>query len=117
MKKVVAVVAVVFWAAWSLAPSLATDDTWLVGKWELSYDPDGNEKDWLEFTKNGEVFSISSKGRRVPGQYAVTESDIHVTYTFNGKAIPITLKFSPDKRKLLAYSKRTGNASEYRKTQ
>lgn len=116
MKKVVAVVVVVLWAVWSPAPSLAADATWLVGKWELSHDPDGSEKDWLEFTKNGEVFSISPNGRRVPGRYAVTDSEIDITYTFNGKTIPITLKFSSDKRKLLAYSKRTGNTSEYRRT-
>lgn len=117
MKKSVATVAVIFLALWSSAPLLGADGTWLVGKWELSYDPDGNEKDWLEFTKSGEAFSISPNGRHVPGEYVVTDSEINITYTFNGKIIPMTLKFTPDKRKLLAYSKRTGKASEYSKIQ
>lgn len=114
MKKVIAVVVVV-WALWSPVPLLSADVTWLVGKWELSYDPDGNQKDWLEFTKNREVFSISPNGRRVPGEFVVTDSEISITYTLNGKAIPMTLKFTPDKQKLLAYSKRTGKTSEYSK--
>lgn len=114
MKKAIAAVAVVC-ALWLPVPVLAADVTWLVGKWELSYDPDGNQKDWLEFAKNGKVFSISPTGRRVPGEYVVTDTEINTTFTLNGNVIPITYKFTPDKRKLLLYSKRSGSTSEYRK--
>lgn len=115
MKKTIAAVVLSVLVLWSVMPVFAAEGSWLVGKWELSYDPDGNEKDWIEFTKDGEAFSISPNGRRVPGQYIVTDSEIGITYSFNGKTIPMALKFTPDKKKLLAYSKRTGKTSEYQK--
>lgn len=93
----------------------AAESDWLVGKWELSYDPDGNEKDWIEFTRQGQAFSISPSGRRVPGEYVVTDSEVRITYIFKGKSISITLKYTSEKKKLLFYSTKTGNTSVYEK--
>ncbi|MEO8670623.1 MAG: hypothetical protein ABI411_04855 [Tahibacter sp.] len=95
----------------------ATGDepNWLVGKWELSLDPDGSAKDWVEFSAAGEAFSISPEGRRVAGRYSQTGPWISIVYIFNGKEIPIQMRASDDHLKLLAVSKRTGNTSEYRK--
>jgi hypothetical protein len=98
------------------APALATDHTWLVGTWELSHDPEGNPKDWLEFTADGTTTSISPSGRRTPGEYTVVNGTVNVVYTFKGQRIPLALTYSTDKKTLLVRSPKTGSTSEYRKT-
>ena len=90
---------------------------WLVGKWEMTFDPDGSEKDWMEFSADGSAYSIAADGRRVPGKYSLSGQSVNIVYTFNGKDIPITLTYNADKTKLLAHSQRTGNTSEYQKVQ
>lgn len=99
----------------SFMPAYAAEVSWLVGKWEMTQDPDGNDKDWMEFTPEGQATSIAPSGRRVPGRYEVTDNEVRIVYTVNGKSIPITLKYSADKKRLLAYSKKTGNTSVYEK--
>ena len=101
--------------ALSVAAALAADNGWLFGKWELAYDPDGSEKDWMEFTADGQAFSINQAGRRIPGEYIVTDTEVRATYTYKGKAIPLSFKYSPDRKKLFAYSAKTGNTSVYEK--
>lgn len=93
----------------------AADNGWLVGKWELSHDPDGSEKDWLEFSADGKAFSISPKGSEVPGDYTLNGDSVSIVFSHKGKAIFLRLNRSSDGKKLLAKSSRTGNVSEYRK--
>ncbi len=93
------------------------DNSWLVGTWELTYDPDGSEKDWVEFTADGKSYSISPKGRRLPGEYSLSGQTISNVFTYNGKTIPQEFTVSSDKKKLLFYSKKTGSTSEYEKLQ
>lgn len=112
-RRLIAVVAFLSLLSFTLA--YAGGESWLVGKWELTQDPDGNEKDWIEFTADGQATSIAPSGRRVSGEYVVRDNEVRTTYTVNGKTIPITLTYSADKKKLLAYSKKTGNTSVYEK--
>ncbi len=93
----------------------AADGDWLDGKWELTHDPDGSEKDWLEFSGDGKAFSISPKGRVVTGDYTLNGDTVNIVFSHNGKAIFQRLSRSSDRKKLLAKSSRTGNVSEYRK--
>ena len=95
--------------------TFAADDMWLIGKWELSYDSDGNPKDWLEFAAEGRAYSITPQGRRIPGRYTLKDSQIEVKYSFEGKMIPVTIRFSANKDLLLVYSAKTKNTSQYRK--
>ncbi len=96
-------------------PAATDDHGWLVGKWELTLDPDGGKTDWLEFGRDGKAASITSDGRRIPGEYVVTAGKVQVVYSYQGKSIPITLSHTPDRKKLLLYSERTHNTSEYQK--
>jgi hypothetical protein len=93
----------------------AQESAWLLGKWELAYDPDNNPKDWLEFSADGHAVSITAEGRRIPGRYVLNDRQINVTYSYNGKMIPYVLKFSAEKDTLIAYSEKTKNTSLYRK--
>ncbi len=93
----------------------AVDNNWLIGKWELHRDPDGSEKDWLEFRADGTVTNISPKGRQVRGLYVVHDDLINTTYQHKGRRISIPVGYASDKRSLLLYSKRTKNTSVYKK--
>lgn len=96
-------------------PASAAGKEWLLGKWELFYDPEGNEKDWVEFSNGGEVTSIAATGRRIPGIYTVSDSEVKVTLSYKGLAIPIRFQYTPERNQLLLYSEKTGNTSVYEK--
>jgi hypothetical protein len=96
-------------------PTLAVDHQWLLGKWELSYDPEGNEKDWVEFSEGAEVISITPDGRRIPGIYRVNDSEINISFSYKGLTIPIRYTYTPAKNQLLLFSEKTGNTSIYKK--
>ncbi len=101
----------------TLATAHAQRPPWLVGRWELKFDPDGSPKDFLEFDGDGQVVSISPLGRQVSGVYAINEEGVRVSLLLpNGKTFPITLTPTPDKRQLKMKSARTGNISVYEKS-
>ena len=103
--------------ALSTGSLLAGDQSWLIGTWELTYDPAGAEKDWMEFAADGQAFSIAPNHKRVPGRYVVTEREIRITYKIKGKLIAHTLTFTSDKKKLLGSSAKSGAHSEYQRVQ
>jgi hypothetical protein len=93
----------------------AENSAWILGTWGMSYDPDGSEKDWLEFSATGQVVNISQKGRHVPGEFVVHGNEVRITFHFKGQDLPMTLKYDGERKVLLSYSSRTGNTSEYRR--
>jgi hypothetical protein len=90
-------------------------DGWLVGRWELTHDPEGNPKDWLEFSAKGKVTSIAPDGRRTLGDYVVAEGEIRMTLLVGEMRIPITLKIAPDRKRLFTYSAKTKTSATYEK--
>jgi hypothetical protein len=115
VKRWIGAVAVAFSMAWAPAPGVAAEGDWLVGKWELSHDPDGSPKDWLVFEGGGKVTSHSPQGRSVSGDYSINEGSISIVFDLGNRALPMRLTYTPDRRKLLVHSKRTGNTSEYQR--
>jgi hypothetical protein len=93
----------------------ATEDGWILGRWELIRDPDGNPKDWLEFATDGRMTTIAASGQRFHGQYAVTGSEVLLNYKVGNESILITLTYGLDRRQLYARSARTGNTAVYEK--
>ncbi len=98
-----------------MSVAFAAGDDWLIGKWELAYDSDNSPKDWLEFTADGHAYGITPEGRRIPGRYVLKNSRIEITYSYNGKMIPLALRYTERKDELLAYSPQTKNTSRYKK--
>jgi len=97
------------------APARAADDVWLLGRWELVHSPDGDRKDWLEFGSDGRMTSITSDGRRLGGQYAVTGREVQLNYKAGNESVLITLTYGPDRAQLYARSGRTGYTAVYEK--
>jgi hypothetical protein len=91
------------------------EDGWLLGRWERVRSPEGDKKDWLEFAPDGRMTSITPDGRRLGGQYAVTEREVQLNYKVGSQSILITLTYGPDKARLYARSGRTGYTAVYEK--
>ena len=108
---------VIFFIVLILSPNInASERQWLVGVWELHFDPDGDTKDWLEFTSDGKVYSLDSKHKRkVPGKYEMTRNEIDITFYWKGRAIPVLLTYETGRDALYAFSKKTGSTSMYMK--
>lgn len=93
----------------------AEDEAWVYGKWELIYDPDGAEKDWLEFLPNGDVYNIAPDGKKVQGFYQVTSKDVKAVFTENDRDVLATFHFDAQRRLLKIVTSETGEESVYRK--
>ena len=95
----------------------AQEHSWLLGQWELKFDPDHSPKDFLEFGGSGQVTSISPQGRLVSGLYSVKDDGVKVSLALpNGKALPLLFVPSQDKRQLRLKSSKTGSISVYEKS-
>jgi len=99
----------------SAAVSSATDQAWLLGRWEMTHDPDGGPKDWLEFATDGRVTSTKPGGQRVTGRYLASESEVQMNFKVGTLSVIVTLAADADKHHLYAKSARTGNTAVYEK--
>lgn len=97
--------------------AIAAEADWVVGRWEMVQDPDGNSKDWMEFSADGKATSISPQGQRTLGSYSISPQSVDIVFSApNGRSIPIAMINSVDKKELRVRSTKTGNFSTYQKT-
>ena len=96
------------------AYSHAADDSWLLGKWELTYDPDGGKKDYLEFLENGDAYSSGQLGKQ-EGFYVVSADSVKAVFTYKEKDFIMTFHFNEAKDELRIVTSHTGRASIYKK--
>lgn len=111
-KQIVLLLAGLFW----IATSLAGDDVWLLGKWELTYDPDGAKKDYLEFLDNGDAFSTGPLGKQ-NGFYVVSDDSVKAVFTYKDKDIIMTFHFNEARDELRIVTSHTGRESIYKRIQ
>ncbi|MBI1424162.1 MAG: hypothetical protein GC149_11890 [Gammaproteobacteria bacterium] len=90
------------------------DEAWVYGKWELSYDPDGGKKDYLEFLPNGDAWSIGPNGK-IPGLYIIDGDTVKAVFTWKEKDFIMTFHGDRQNRQLRIVTSRTGKASVYTK--
>jgi len=90
------------------------NESWVYGKWELSYDPDGAKKDYLEFLSNGDAWSIGPNGR-IPGFYIVDGQNIKAVFTWKKKDFIMNFHGDRQKQELKIVTSRSGKASIYKK--
>jgi hypothetical protein len=112
MRVAVVALAVMLMSA-GVAP--AADQAWLLGRWEMTRDPDGGPKDWLEFATDGRVTSTKADGQRVTGRYLASESEVQMNFKVGTLSVIVTLAADADKQRLYAKSARTGNPAVYEK--
>ena len=79
----------------------ASSQRWLHGTWELTYDPDNNDKDWIEFTKFGKTIIKGTSGPGYEGFYRVKNNKIILGFKVQHKYREIEMTISKDKSKLM----------------
>jgi hypothetical protein len=92
----------------------ADEDAWVYGKWELSYDPDGAKKDYLEFLPNGDAWSIGPNGK-VQGMYIVDGETVKAVFTWKDKDFIMTFHGDRKNKQLRIVTSRSGKESIYTK--
>jgi len=92
----------------------AADNAWLLGKWELSYDPDRSEKDYIEFHENGDAFSSGPLGRQT-GFYIVAPDSVKAVFTYKEKDFIMTFHFNDARDELRIVTSHTGRESIYKR--
>jgi len=91
-----------------------TEDGWLVGKWELSYDPDGDKKDFIEFKLDGDAISTGELGK-IEGMYLVNHESVKAVFTYKEKDFIMTFFYNQQKDELRIVTSHTGRESIYKK--
>lgn len=97
----------------SVATASAADQAWLLGRWEMTHDPDGGPREWLEFTSDGHVTSTKPNGQQATGRYIASEAAVQMNFKVGTLSVIVTLAADPDKKHLYAKSGRTGNTAVY----
>jgi len=96
-------------------PQLVADEyDWVVGKWQLAYDPDGGETDYLEFMENGDVISRGPQGE-VTGFYVAAHGMVKAVLTINDKDLILSFFHNNDNTELRIVTSDSGIESVYRK--
>jgi hypothetical protein len=94
--------------------SLGSDSDWILGKWELVYDPDGSAKDYLEFFENGDVISHGPAGENT-GIYVVNPGSVKAVISIKDKDVIFTFFYNDAKTQLRIITSHTGRESVYEK--
>lgn len=90
-------------------------EEWVVGRWEMTHDPEAREADTLEFTAEGDVYNIWSDGTRVPGIYVVTAEGVKTVFTRDGKDVIATFHSDAERSELRIVTSRSGAETIYEK--
>lgn len=95
----------------------ADDNSWLLGEWEMAYDPDGDTKDILSFSEGGEFRTTeASTGRQVKGRYVVKSDVINLSLISKGKIfMKLKLTYTDKRDKLFYNPEKTDDPAYYTK--
>jgi hypothetical protein len=116
VKKRSPALAVILLAALALAcanKGAGTESSWIVGTWDLAYDPDGSRKDQIIFKADGTVINRVPGEPDQTGKYAVRQDTIRLDFSIGGKAFSIEMKTNQARDRLYLHSPGTGSTSEY----
>lgn len=97
-----------------IASAFAVDNAWVIGKWELAYDPDAVDKDYLEFMENGDAYSSGRLGKQ-QGFYVVSSDSVKAVFTYKDKDFIMTFHADEAKDELRIVTSHTGRESIYKR--
>jgi hypothetical protein len=98
-----------------LVSAAAADQAWLLGRWEMTHDPDGGPKVWFEFSPDGTVVSTKPDGQRTTGRYIASEDEVKAYFKVGTLSVITTFAADADKKHLYNRSAQTGNTAVYEK--
>lgn len=77
-----------------------TKAEWLFGTWELSYNPENDDSDLLEFSDDGTVTIKTQHDELVHGKYIIAGDTLKLTLKTPRKIIDVDFEISGDKSRL-----------------
>jgi len=108
------ITSIVLLMSFAIAVKAADGEEWVYGKWELTYDPDGAAKDYLEFLPNGDAWSTGPNGK-AEGMYIVDGDSVKAVFTWKGKDFIMTFFRDTQTNALKIVTSHTGRESIYQK--
>ena len=112
--KYLRIVTIVLIMSFAVVTNAAEGEDWVYGKWELTYDPDGAKKDYLEFLPNGDAWSTGPNGK-AEGMYIVDGDAVKAVFTWKGKDFIMTFHRDAQTNALKIVTSHTGKESIYQK--
>ncbi len=99
----------------ALEAAVGGDEQWILGTWELVYDPEGRATDWLEFLPSGDVRNTWADGTEVWGIYVVTQEGVKAVLSYEGTDVIFTFHADEQRNSLRIVTSNTGIESVYQK--
>lgn len=76
------------------------DAAWLIGKWELSHNPENDDEDILVFNRDGKFHIETVDGRTLPGQYVVEDNKVKIVLPLRKKVVETSFDVDPARQRL-----------------
>ncbi|HED39097.1 MAG TPA: hypothetical protein ENJ13_01545 [Chromatiales bacterium] len=77
------------------------DSGWLLGKWELAYNPENDDDDALIFDSDDTVTVLAEKGGKMQGTYQYVGNQVRIALPTSRQTINVEFEVSSDHSKLI----------------
>ncbi len=77
------------------------ENAWLVGGWEVAYNPAQDDEDVLLFREDGSVVVQTVDGREVRGRYHVRGERLDLELALATRMLEVSFTISPDHSRLI----------------
>lgn len=77
-----------------------TAHAWLHGTWELTFNPEHDSEDDLEFRRDGSVRVHTENKHIIDGMYQVSNDELLMVLVVNDKPVDVRFEISPDRTRL-----------------
>lgn len=78
-----------------------SEQDWLLGRWELAYNPENDDEDVILFREDGSVVIQTVDGREINGQYRVVEDRLYLNLMLPTRPLQVSFAISPDHSRLI----------------
>ncbi len=77
------------------------DVSWVLGTWELAYNPEKDDQDKLVFDSDETVTVLAEKGGKLQGSYQYVDGKLKISLATQRKTIEVEFEVSLDHSKLI----------------
>ncbi len=77
------------------------DNAWLLGRWEVAYNPAADDEDVLLFREDGSVLVQTVDGREVQGRYRIRGERLDLELALSTRLLEVSFDISPDHSRLV----------------
>ncbi len=77
------------------------DTSWVLGKWVLGHNPEGDNEDVLIFDSDDSVTVLAENGGKIQGGYLLTGNTLKISLPTQRKTIEVEFEVSSDHSRLI----------------